>query len=417
MPLIHLTDKAVKALKPSNKQLDYWDTILTGLVVRVSPGGKKSFYVVYRNHRSQRRRVLLGDCAHLALADARLRARELMGEVASGADPAEEKQRYRASDTFSDLCSDFLRFHAEPKLRASSVYQANWTIERELKPRWGKLKACDIRRRDIIHLLEEIAVERGHAVYANRVRSLISSIYTFGVRREAVETSPCVGLPEKFEETPRERVLSDAEICAFWRASAEECPPLRDLFRLILLLGQRPGETKSMEWLQLNEGAWRIPGKRTKNGSEQVVPLPVPVQRMLEAHRGNGHKAVFVVRFDEPIKWIRKAHGRIAERMVSELGEVERWTPHDLRRTCTSGLEKTGAGEQVIAQVLNHSKASRQGVTAVYARYSYLNEKRLALEKWCEYVFSLVGADTTGERIVREGPLRMEEGNEAIVMR
>jgi integrase len=306
-------------------------------------------------------------------------------------DPAQAKRERREADTFAEVCDDFLRLHAEPKLRPESVRQARRIIERELKPLWGPLKAQDVRRRDVIDLIDGIAIERGHRVLANRVRATVSSIFTFALRREVVEASPCMGLPEKFAERPRERTLTDDEIREFWRSTGEEAPVIRDLFRLLLLLGQRSGETRAMVWEHIRDNLWYIPAGLTKNNQEQVVPLPAIALHILLQHQRDGRTGVFVTRGSRPVQFIQKAKARIAARM----GRGD-WTAHDLRRTCASGLERLGVSEAVIASVLNHSKAARQGVTAVYVRHRFLDEKREALERWARHVMSVCELDPSG---------------------
>ena len=46
-----------------------------------------------------------------------------------------------------------------------------------------------------------------------------------------------------------------------------------------------------------------------------------------------------------------------------------------------TGIARLGHGTDIIKRVLNHSV---QGVTAIYNRYDYLDEKRAALEDWGE---------------------------------
>ena len=59
--------------------------------------------------------------------------------------------------------------------------------------------------------------------------------------------------------------------------------------------------------------------------------------------------------------------------------EHDRWTPHDLRRTCRTGLSATGTPDHVAELVIGHG---RQGITRVYDLHRYDREKRAALEAW-----------------------------------
>jgi integrase len=60
--------------------------------------------------------------------------------------------------------------------------------------------------------------------------------------------------------------------------------------------------------------------------------------------------------------------------------EIEdQFVPHDLRRTMASHLTGMGISRLVVSKLLNHVET---GITAVYDRHSYDDEKRRALEAW-----------------------------------
>ena len=64
-------------------------------------------------------------------------------------------------------------------------------------------------------------------------------------------------------------------------------------------------------------------------------------------------------------------HGA-AQRIVRKLG-MQRWTPHDLRRTAATILDREGYSLEQIGTLLAHT---RKGVTAVYARWDKFDLKR-----------------------------------------
>ncbi len=61
------TARALKGLPipPKPKQLDYFDTKVQGLGVRVSYGGKKTFFLMYSNSAGKRQRLSLGEHGYL----------------------------------------------------------------------------------------------------------------------------------------------------------------------------------------------------------------------------------------------------------------------------------------------------------------------------------------------------------------
>ena len=68
----------------------------------------------------------------------------------------------------------------------------------------------------------------------------------------------------------------------------------------------------------------------------------------------------------------------------------ENWRIHDLRRTAATGMAKLNTPLHVLASILNHSPGAAMGIGAIYNRYEYGNEKRMALEAWARQVHALV---------------------------
>ena len=95
------TDRALKGLPvpPNPKQLDYFDSKARGLGLRISYGGRKSFFAMYSNEAGKRQRVTLGEYGQLehgklSLAEARKRATARLGEVAKNQDPAADARAH-----------------------------------------------------------------------------------------------------------------------------------------------------------------------------------------------------------------------------------------------------------------------------------------------------------------------------------
>lgn len=94
MPKQHLTDKSVATLPVRGRQTEYHDTVLRGLVLRVTSTGARSYGVRYR-FAGQARRLHIGDIGRLSLAEARQQAREHLADVVKGADPVATRQAAR----------------------------------------------------------------------------------------------------------------------------------------------------------------------------------------------------------------------------------------------------------------------------------------------------------------------------------
>ena len=154
-----MTVRAADAIRrPTSGQVDYWDAYNAGFGFRVSAGGRRSWVLMYR-HSNVKRRLTLGTYPALSLADAREQAgRALRAVQYDGADPAAHKRADRAAETFEELAQEYLERHAKREKR--SWRKDLQILEKDVLPRFGKRKAKDITRRDIIAMLDNI-VERG----------------------------------------------------------------------------------------------------------------------------------------------------------------------------------------------------------------------------------------------------------------
>ena len=147
----------------------------------------------------------------MSLSDARDTTAAKKVEVSRGQDPAGRRQEQRLAETIGELADLYLLRHAAEHKEASSAREDRKMLDCDVLPAWRRRKAAEIKRADVIALLDDI-VTRGAKVKANRVRSLLSKLFNFGIERAIVETNPVQGVTRRAQERPRERCLSDAEI-------------------------------------------------------------------------------------------------------------------------------------------------------------------------------------------------------------
>ena len=380
MPTTRLLDKVLRSFDAS-RRTELWDEIIRGFGVRVSPRGRKTFFVMYRKH-GVRRRLKLGHYPRLSLQDARKKARAALGAVAEGGDPARERAAARRAPTFEELAAEWLERYA--KRRKRGWRKDERVLDLDLLPLLGKMKAGEIGRSDVRRLLDGI-VERGAPIQANRTRALLSRIFSWGVEQEIVEHNPCSGVRPPSPESRRERVLAETEIKQLWLGLEGEHRVIAAAFRLLLLTGQRTIEVLTMRWSDVDGDLWTIPAEVVKSKRAHLVPLPAQALGVIQG----------VGRRDS--EWVLPSHRRRGSRLSdTALSHVARrlggrlgWTfwPHDLRRTCASLIRGLGVERFTVERILNHADPS---VTAIYDLYSNLPEKRRALALWGEHVAGIV---------------------------
>ncbi len=388
------TVRTLEAIKPPKVgRVEHWDKKVKGLGLRVSSSGRKTWVLMYRTRGDKRlRRATLGTYPTLSLADTRDMARADLRSAAMGRDPSAERKAEREADTFGELAEAYMERYA--KKRKKSWFKDQQALDRDLLPRFRHRKAANIKRREVIEMLEEIA-DRGAPVGSNRTLEIIRRIYNWGIEREIVILNPCSMIKKIGVERRRERVLTDDEIRAVWSAFEKETPRMCALFKLRLLTIQRPGEVSRMRWEDIDSDWWTIPPEFTKNGLSHRVPLTNLALELLEPHRGSGRWVFPSRKGDSPIRV-----GALSDslRRNHHLG-LEPFTAHDLRRTAATAMASLGIDRLTLSKILNHVET---GVTAVYDRATYDKQKRRALERWARKLRSIIG-EPAGATVVSIG--------------
>jgi integrase len=383
---IDMTARWLERLKPPETgRLEHFDQQVHGLGLRISATGHRSWFVMYRKSGDPKtRRYTLGEADLLSLADARTAARDVIDQARRGNDPSQEKQELQRAPTFKEMAQEYLTKYAMARKRSWREDQR--IIERELIPAWGGRKAHDIKRREVISLLDAVN-ERGAPIQANRSLALVRKMYNWAIGRDLVEANPCTQVKAVAKENQRDRVLNEEEIRAVWTAFGQQKEPVATMFKLRLLTAQRGGEVETMRWadLDLDKGRWTIPAERVKNGLSHRVHLSAPALALLQALQASetGSEWVFPSpKGNQPIANIQKAAAR-----VRELSGVRDFVMHDLRRTAATYMTSMGVPRLVVAKLLNHAEV---GVTRVYDRHSYDAEKRQALDAWSAKLAEIV---------------------------
>jgi hypothetical protein len=119
------------------------------------------------------------------------------------------------------LIETFIAKHVS-SLRTGRDVEA--AIRRELIPVLGKKPIASITRRDIVHLLESV-VESGRPYTARHLLAYLSKFFVWAISRDCygIAGSPCVGIKAADiigQLKPRQRVLTDSELMALWKATA-----------------------------------------------------------------------------------------------------------------------------------------------------------------------------------------------------
>lgn len=399
-----LTAPFIRALKPSDKRIEFSDHIIRGMKLRVTPNGHKTFVYRYRFGKKVKR-YTIGSFPTIGLADARSKAKDLARQISDGIDPAYEKRvkkNARVPLTVSELAQKYKDRHL-PKLKASTRNDYIRRIDHEIIPKLGKYFAKEVTKSQVIDLLEDIAVKRNAPTHSNRVRAILSSMYGFGIEREYVDYNPVSGIKPLGKEQSRSRAYSEKEIKKLWKSFELQAEPVQSVFKILLLCGQRLGETSHMQWAHIKGGIWSIPAEETKADRSHYLPLSQRAIDIIEKLRPLTGESDYVfespIAKNKPISYLQKAAGRIRESTG-----IKDFRIHDLRRTAATNMAELGTERTVLGKVLNHKGLSGDHlVTAVYDRYDYMDEKRLALERWSQKLTDILYSKRKSAKIYTIG--------------
>lgn len=361
-----LTDIAVRQLKPAPKQYKVWDAKTSGFGIVIG-STTKTWFAVYGR---QRKFKALGRYPKLSLADARTAAKKLLLE----------RSDRPASKSFGEALDLYKTIHLAT-LRESSAYALTTLMERHYR-KWAAKDLDDIEPGDIVRYLDTLIdtpTERFKAFKELR------AFFRWCVGRQYMHTNPCAAL--RGPETPpsRDRVLSDDELIAVWRAGESQSGNFSKIIRLLILTGMRRGECSKLrgEYINRDKSIITLPGALTKNGKEHQVYYSPMTAALLPAIQ---------------IGWLFPARGRPKhafngfaqpKAMLDEKSGVD-FTLHDLRRTFSTKLAELGVSPHIIERLLNHVRGELSPVARVYNRHNYAKECRAALELWEAHLEQLI---------------------------
>lgn len=382
-----LTPRSIDALEaaPKGKRVLTWDATVQGFAVRVTDTGNKSFVLVTRYPGDKHPTAgAIGTVGNITLAKAREKAASWLEAISDGIDPktlAEEA----AANTLKAVAENYL---AREGKNLRSIDQRKDHFERLVYPRLGNRPIADIRRSEIVTLLDKIEDDCG-IVQADRVLATISKLFNWHAPREDEFRSPIVrGMSRsKPKERSWKRVLSDDEIRVIWKVAEQHICPYDYLVQFILFTATRRNEASDMNSSEAKGTEWVIPGTRYKTKLDHLIPLSAPAQAIVEAVQAKfkSNKGwIFTANGNAPISGFSTYKTEFDKRVLTELRNSDpeakpfpRWTTHDLRRSGRTLMSRAGVDPDHAERCLGHVIP---GIRGTYDLYEFKDEKAKAFE-------------------------------------
>lgn len=350
-----LTKTRVERVRPDpDRDVVVWDAELRCFGLRVKPSGRRTYIVQYRAE-GRSRRMTLGRHGIITAEQARRKARVVLGTVAGGEDPASARDTARASPTMAALAERYLREHAIPHKKPSSVAGDEWLLNKYIVPALGTRRVQNVTRTDVAKLHHDL---RETPYVGNRALALLSKMFSlaeqWGLRPDS--SNPCQHV-QRFKEAKRERFLSTDELTRLGQILAEadesgtEHPAAVTAIRLLIFTGCRRGEILDLRWEDIDweRGLLRI--RDSKTGG-RTVPLNTPAMEVLRSIEPGdspwvipGHKqGAHLVNLTKPWERIR---------VMADLRDVRL---HDLRHSFAAAAAGAGQSLPIIGALLGHTQ-------------------------------------------------------------
>lgn len=414
-----LTKKTIDALPiPAKGQSFHWDSETRGFGIRVGASGTKTFVVQYRNAEDRTRRMKIGRYGILTVEQARDQVKIKLGEVAAGADPAEEVAQARQDPTVAELCDWYLEEARAGRIlgrrnrpiKASTLDMDESRINTHIKPLVGHRIARRLTIADVEAMQTDVVngktakprsggrggAATGGAGVAPRVVGTLQSVLSHAKHKGMLAEHPTKGV-RKLASKKKKRRLSIAEIEDLGAAMvvaehSGENPVGIAIVELLLLTGFRRQEGQAMRrsWLHAEGSYIAFPDTKGDEQARAIGPAAIKVIQKQPAVEGNPH----VFPSAETGGPITTAPACLAR--LSVIAKLEDVTPHTLRHTFGSVAGDLGFSELTIAAMLGHAS---QTVTQGYVHVD--EALRLAVSRTSEEIAKALkrGAARTAEHL------------------
>jgi integrase len=389
--------------------------ISEGLYLDVRKNGTAIFVKRYQlnDKRKQMKIGVFGEKKKglMSYGDALIKSIQLTQQIKDGIDPKLEADRKTRQNikTVNDIAERFLDKKSK-KIDTVHILQSNY--DKRIKPMIGHLPVERVSPLDIEEILDNVVAE-GYPTVANKVLFLCKNIFKSAEKLGLIDKNPAAPFSATEDaggpEFSRETILSKGDIkkafCVFDQHKTIVPLSTRIGYALLLMLGNRKMELFSAKWedIKMDSKTFTLYADDTKTKSSLVIPIPDLAMPMLRDLKliSNGSEYLFPARK-------RSSRGYISDdttnhtlahlfgKKVSKkppgpnyLGQenIQYFTVHDLRRTFRSLLAHIGISDEIAEICMNHSK---KGTTRTYNRYRYFQERKDALNKLAELIFSLI---------------------------
>jgi len=291
-----------------------------------------------------------------------------------------DKERLANRVTVERIFNQYLNNH----LAKNSPDQYNIDLGRyknHIHKPLGKKFAEDVTKKQVQACVDAV-VAKGYEPQAHYIGEYIKRVWTYAIDVGHEELSERVVARTRTPKKPkREREATEEEL----RLILKNGDPV---IKAMLYMGQRVSDTRTMRKANIKDDWLEITPDEYKTGIYHRVYLTNTVQKLMKQSTSRSQSDVFVwAGYNGRCISEAKAHESFHKIGLGEIKEshLDPLQLRDFRRTLYTFNEKH-FNTYVAGAVAGHKK---KGVTAVYGRYEYDEEKIKAMKKWEQYLNKL----------------------------
>ena len=371
-----------------------------GLTFTLSKAGTASWTLRYYQNK-KRRELTLGNYPDITLSDARRLASTYRAAIDGGIDPAKEKATKKQKEstpewTIKRLAEDYRVKRLTPtSFAASTLYYRNADLNNVIIPKLGSRPVPDVTGQEIVQMLRDAD---NTWTISKRVLTTASKLFDHAAGLHIIAINPCAGVSLTSLLGPRppikKRVMLSADDLRALLATIDTLGTENGLaLRILLATCVRTNELVTAQWknIDLENGSWFVPNELTKTRTGFLVPLTPPVVawfRRLHELAGNSPyvlPARVTRKLGQPIT-TRTLWAAITRAFDTGRLKITKFTPHDTRSTAKGHMRNLGISEFDTERALSHAIG---GVSGIYDVREEIPEKRLALQKWADFLLTL----------------------------
>ncbi|MBP2278274.1 tyrosine-type recombinase/integrase [Sphingomonas sp. PL20] len=401
---LRLTKRVVDAAEPSESRYVVWDSELSGFGIRIEVSGAKAFVIRYRaaggGRTAPQRLVTVGKFGNLTVDEARKQAKVLLGGVAVGEDPGDERRTKRTEMKMNGLIDLYEedgcyiqrgKRQGEPMKERTKTYTIA-RLRHHVVPLLGHKRVTEVGIPEIERFFRDVAagksrsdtkigprrriVVRGGDGAARKVFRDLSAVFSFACRHGIVQNNPCEKAVVKKTDHQRTRFLTLDEVallgaaCDALEAEGVNIKALT-IARLWALTGCRRQEIAELKWSEIDFERGLLILDDTKTG-KSIRPLAAVALEILKtiapiegsafvfpADRGEGHF---------------QGTKTIWPKIIKKAG-LPGVTPHTLRHTLGATATSSGEALALTGAILGHASLRS---TMIYAHVQHDPSRKAA---------------------------------------